>query len=50
MQDCPPCQRFIESLRRTVALLGREPAPALTDEIRAEVRQALDGLRRERGA
>lgn len=46
--DCPPCHRFLESLRRTVTLLNREPDERVPEEIRREVREAIDRLRRER--
>jgi RNA polymerase sigma-70 factor (ECF subfamily) len=42
MADCPPCQSFLESLRRTVKLVERIDAPAMPDEIRASVREAYE--------
>lgn len=48
LEDCPPCRDFLESLRRTVALLDRLPAEEVPEEIRREVRDSLDRLRRER--
>ncbi|HEU4401639.1 MAG TPA: zf-HC2 domain-containing protein [Candidatus Polarisedimenticolia bacterium] len=45
LEDCPPCQAFLESLRRTVALLDRLPGERLPDDIRHEVRAALQRLR-----
>ncbi len=48
LEDCPPCRDFLESLRRTVALLDRLPAEKVPEEIRREVRDSLERLRRER--
>jgi RNA polymerase sigma-70 factor (ECF subfamily) len=31
---CPPCEAFLESLRRTVALLRRMPDPPMPEEVR----------------
>ena len=49
LEDCPPCRDFLESLRRTVALLDRLPAERMPEEIRREVRESLEKLRRQRG-
>ena len=49
LEDCPPCRDFLESLRRTVALLGRLPAEPVPQEIRRAVRESAARLRRERG-
>lgn len=46
--DCPPCRSFLESLRRTVTLLNRLPSEQLPEEIRREVRGAVDRYRQER--
>lgn len=48
--DCPPCRRFLESLRRTVDLLHRDPGESVPEEIRREVREAVGRLRRERSS
>ena len=48
LEDCPPCRDFLESLRRTVALLDRLPAEKVPEEIRREVRVSLERLQRER--
>jgi RNA polymerase sigma-70 factor (ECF subfamily) len=40
MADCPPCQSFLESLRRTVKLVEHFGAPTMPDELRASVREA----------
>lgn len=45
--DCPPCQVFLESLRRTVGLVGGIPAPKLPDEMRRNVLEAWERLCRE---
>jgi len=46
--DCPPCQRFLESLRRTVGLLESMPRPPveIDPRLREELRAAFDRLRR----
>ena len=49
LEDCPPCRDFLESLRRTVALLDRLPAEPVPEDVRREVRESLERLRRERG-
>jgi len=49
LEDCPPCRDFLESLRRTVALLDRLPAERMPEEIRREVRDSLEKLRGECG-
>jgi len=50
MEDCDPCQRFVEALRRTVALVESEPPEGLPDEARAELRRTLEALRDRRGS
>ena len=45
MADCPPCQSFMESLRRTVTLVERVDAPTMPEEIRASVREAYERYR-----
>ena len=50
MADCPPCQSFMESLRRTVKLVERVDAPAMPDEIRASVREAYERYRGEKSS
>jgi RNA polymerase sigma-70 factor (ECF subfamily) len=47
MADCPPCQAFLESLRRTVRLVERVDAPAMPEEIRASVREAYERYKGE---
>ena len=37
MTDCPPCQAFLESLRRTVTLARDLPAPELPEEMRQKL-------------
>ena len=50
LEDCPPCRDFLESLRRTVALLGRLPSEPVPEEIRRAVRESAERLRQERDA
>lgn len=45
MGDCPPCQDFLESLRRTVDVLGRLPRPSLTPEHKRQIVEAYDRLK-----
>lgn len=40
MDDCPPCQQFLDALRKTVKLIERVDAPVLPEEIRHRVREA----------
>ncbi len=46
MEDCAPCRAFLESLRRTVALIERQPRPRLPDDLRREVTEAFARLHR----
>ena len=41
--DCPPCEKFLESLRRTVELTRSLPPDRLPDEVR---RAASDAWRK----
>jgi anti-sigma factor (TIGR02949 family) len=47
MEDCPPCQAFLESLRRTVRLVGEEEPPAMPEDIRRSVLDAWKRCRDE---
>jgi len=49
LEDCPPCRDFLESLRRTVALLGRLPAGPVPEDVRRAVRESAERFRRECG-
>ncbi len=46
--DCPPCQVFLETLRRAVRWVGDSEATPLPEDVRREVREAYDRLQRER--
>ncbi len=48
MADCPPCQAFLESLRRTVRLVEQVDVPPLPREIRESVREAYERYRQGR--
>ena len=50
MDGCPPCQTFLDSLRRTIRLIENVDAPPLPDEIRQSVREAYARYRDEGGA
>ena len=43
--DCEPCVAFLESLRRTIGHVGQARSEALPEELREQLRRALDGLR-----
>jgi len=45
LADCPPCQAFLESLRRTVRLTEQVSAPPLPEEVRRRVREAFAKMR-----
>lgn len=45
MSDCPPCQEFLESLRRTVGLLGRLPRQELGEDEKRRILEACEKLR-----
>jgi anti-sigma factor RsiW len=47
LEDCPPCQAFLESLRRTVGLVGSLPRAKLDDEARRRVIDDFARLRAE---
>ena len=47
--DCDPCEKFLESLRRTVKLTTSTPSPRLSDDVRRDVKAAYQKLRNERG-
>jgi anti-sigma factor RsiW len=46
LDGCPPCRKFLESLRRTIGLVGSLEAPALDRETR---RRIIADVRRLRG-
>ena len=43
--ECPPCQQFLESLRRTVDWVRRLSAEPEPETVRQEVRDAVRKLR-----
>jgi mycothiol system anti-sigma-R factor len=45
MDDCPPCQAFLESLRRTVDLTRHLPGQELPEELRQELVEAYRKIR-----
>jgi anti-sigma factor RsiW len=49
MDDCPPCQAFLESLRRTVDLTRDLPAQALPDGFEEELLEAYRKMREADG-
>jgi mycothiol system anti-sigma-R factor len=49
LEDCSPCQRFLESLRRTVVLLNRLPGEPLPEDTRRQIRESFRRLKNERG-
>lgn len=49
LDDCPPCQVFLDSLRRTVDRIRDTDPGRLPPRLRAEILEAYRGLR-ERGS
>jgi anti-sigma factor (TIGR02949 family) len=49
MEDCPPCRVFLDSLRRTVGLIGRLEDPPMPEDLRRAVREAYERYRSESG-
>jgi anti-sigma factor RsiW len=49
LEDCPPCQKFLESLRRTVGILNRLPGEPVPDDIQRRIRESVESFRRARG-
>jgi anti-sigma factor (TIGR02949 family) len=45
LEDCPQCVAFLESLRRTVALVRSDPRPEVPEELR---RRIVDAWHRSR--
>ena len=45
MEDCPPCQAFLESLRRTIGLTRDLPGQTLPDDLKAELLEAYRKIR-----
>jgi RNA polymerase sigma-70 factor (ECF subfamily) len=48
MGDCPPCQVFLESLRRTVRWVGESGADGIPEEVRSALLKSADAVRRKR--
>lgn len=46
--DCPPCQAFLESLRRTVDLTRDLPVADLPEDLTRDVVEAYRKMREER--
>jgi anti-sigma factor RsiW len=46
--DCPRCEEFVASLRQTVSLCRRNPAPALSADERALMREKILNATRSR--
>jgi RNA polymerase sigma-70 factor (ECF subfamily) len=47
LDDCPPCRAFLESLRRTVAILEALPGRPVPADVRRQVLDALRQMRRD---
>lgn len=45
---CPRCEEFVASLRQTVSLCRRSPAPALSSDDRARMREKILAAARAR--
>jgi len=50
MDDCPPCQAFLRSLKSTVRLVEEVESPRLPDDALRTLRQAWDRFCSESGA
>lgn len=48
LDDCPPCQTFLESLRRTVDLARDLPTSELPEDLRRELSDAYRRMRQDR--
>lgn len=44
LRDCPACERFCSSMRRTIDLCRQLPATPLPDDVRRELRALLQPL------
>ena len=44
LDGCEPCEAFLESLRRTIGHVGRARSEGLPEDLRAQLRRALDAL------
>ena len=49
LEHCPPCQRFLDSLRRTVDWVRDDASPEIPEETRRSIREAYRTYRKERG-
>jgi len=49
MDGCPPCQAFLESLRRTVELTRGLPVAELPEELSRELVEAYRKMRESKG-
>ena len=49
MDDCPPCQAFLESLRRTVELTRRLPGRELPEDLRRDLLETYRKMREAGG-
>jgi len=43
---CAPCEAFLESLRRTIAVVERLPVPAIPPDLRRELIEAASRLKK----
>ena len=48
MDDCPPCQRFLESLRRTIRMVEDAERPVLPRDVARDIAEAYERMRDER--
>jgi len=47
MDDCPPCQAFLESLRRTVEHVRHAEPAAIPDDVKREIVDAWRRIRKD---
>ena len=42
---CAPCEAFLKSLRATIDLIGDQPSPKLSDDVRREILEGYEALK-----
>ena len=47
MGDCPPCERFLESLKNTIGHLRTEPEATMPDGLRDQLLEAYRDCKRD---
>ena len=47
LDDCPPCQAFLESLRGTLRLVQQDETPVMPEETRRRILEAYRRTKRD---